>query len=395
MATEGTPLTLPAGQDYHATTTSRLKKYRGGFHTSICDIFRNPNRRTDCCAVACCGVLSSDRSSYLLTGKRPPSLWMRVLIWLIIPILFIAAMGKFAVEVPLEEPDPEDESDLDDGHTQKVIPAEIFWPFVIYLVLIIVYSFVKKRNTRKDIMRRLYEERARERGEEVNSQQLESFLQRHNLDVKRAHSCCSICYIYDDNFRDERGMLVRNNLEEDAEYENDACTFVWDFISSLFWCCGCWCQCFGCCAIGQEEREVNRLTDNEQPKIDYLTFQPYEDYYPAIIELRENQIKSLWKHMQSISELSSKLLKNVAAVIVVLVLFALSDIDANFTWENLIVLLLTLGQAFFIEHIVHWKWNRFDISFDAVVKYFGKLYHSFSFIMLTIYFYLTTSSPLL
>ena len=75
--------------------------------------------------------------------------------------------------------------------------------------------------------------------------------------------------------------------------------------------------------------------------------------------------------MQAISELSLKLLKNVAAVIVVLILFALSDVDANFNFENMIVLLLTLVQAFFIEWLVHWKYCRFDLSFDSVVKYFA------------------------
>lgn len=66
-----------------------------------------------------------------------------------------------------------------------------------------------------------------------------------------------------------------------------------------------------------------------------------------------------------------KLLKNVAAVLVVLILFALADIDSNFNFENMIVLLLTLGQAFFIEYLVHWRWNRFHLSFDSVVKYFA------------------------
>lgn len=109
-----------------------LRTYRGGFHTSICDIFRDPHRRTDCCAVACCGVLSSDRSRYLLTGKRPPPLWIRMGMYLLIPVLFIAAMNYWAVDVPVG----------DDGETQKAAPAEIFWPFVVYLIALITYGFV-------------------------------------------------------------------------------------------------------------------------------------------------------------------------------------------------------------------------------------------------------------
>lgn len=123
--------------------------------------------------------------------------------------------------------------------------------------------------------------------------------------------------------------------------------------------------------MAQEEREVERLTGNERQKIDYLTFQPFSEYYPTINNLREGQIRSFWKHLHAISDLSSKLLRNVAAVLVVLVLYAFSDIDSNFTWENMIVLLLTLGQALFIEYLVHWRWNLFDLSFDSVVKYFA------------------------
>lgn len=37
----------------------------------------------------------------------------------------------------------------------------------------------------------------------------------------------------------------------------------------------------------------------------------------------------------------------------------------------MIVLLLTFGQAFFIEYLVHWRWCKFDLSFDSVVKYFA------------------------
>jgi hypothetical protein len=122
------------------------------------------------------------------------------------------------------------------------------------------------------------------------------------------------------------------------------------------------------------------LTRYEQQEIDYITFQPYSEYFPSIQYLRENQIKSPWGHLQATSELSRKILRNVAGVLILLILFALSDIDSNFTWENMIVVLLTLGQAFFIEYLVHWRWNRFNLSFDSVAKYFGETTEHFLFI---------------
>jgi hypothetical protein len=223
-------------------------------------------------------------------------------------------------------------------------------------------------------MTKLYEERSRELGEVVDARQLQSFIERHNLDTMRAHCCWSFCYAHDDVFIDETGAITRQcHMEDDDGIpEEDFCTRLWSCLSRMFWCCGCWCQCFGICALAQEEREVNRLTNNEEPKIDYLTFQPYSEYYPTIKYLRENQIKTPWRHFGALSELSNNLLKHVAVVLVMLLLVALSNIDSTFTWENLIVLLLTLGQAFFIEYLVHWRWNLFDLSLDSVIKYFGK-----------------------
>jgi hypothetical protein len=223
-------------------------------------------------------------------------------------------------------------------------------------------------------MTKLYEERSRELGEEVDARQLQSFIERHNLDTMRAHCCWSFCYAHDDDFIDETGAIHRQcHMEDDDDlpYE-DFCTRLWSCLSGMFWCCGCWCQCFGICALAQEEREINRLTNNEEQKIDYLTFQPYSEYYPTIKYLRENQIKSPRRHFGAVSELSSNIIKHVAVVLVVLLVVALSNIESTFTWENLVVLLLTLGQAFFIEYIVHWRWNLFDLSLDSVVKYFGK-----------------------
>lgn len=390
----------PPSQPSAAITFRRRQIYRGGFRTSICDIFRDPNSRTDCCAMVCCGVFASDRNRYLLTGERPPPLWQRVLIYFLVPALFIAAMKYFAVDAPVLV-DGEDS-----GQTIKSYPLGIACSFFIYMMFISIwgrwvssvyeslvmevsgrhvkntvsFTFQKRRQTRTLIMTKLFEERLRETGQEGNSppEHLQTFLRRHNLDIRRAHSSCSCCYAHDTEFYHEIDVWnsqSRENEGRDNEDhpQEDCCTRFWDCLSKTFWCCGCWCQCRGCCAIAQEEREVNRLTRYEQQEIDYISFQPYSEYFPAIQNLRENQIRSPSKHVQATSELSRMIMKNVAAVLIVLILLALSDIDSNFTWENLIVLLLTLGQAFFIEYIVHWRWNLFNLSFDSVAKYFGKM----------------------
>jgi len=303
----------------------------------------------------------------LLTGQRPPPLWVRVLAYLGIPALFIVAMNYFTVDATVEKMDGSGEKE-----TVKIASPGVIWSFIVYVILLIGYGYVKNKNTRGEILVKLYTERAEERGEDVDPQQLRLYLRRNDCDNIRAHCCCAFCYQHDEDFYDEAvGMIRRDGVEEDEQPERDFCTCLWDCLSRTFWCCGCWCQCCGICAVAQEEREVNRLTGNEEQKIDYLTFQPHSEYYASIHNLTEHRIRSPWKHLQSISILSSKLLKNVAAVLVILIIYALLDIDSNFTWENMIVLLLTLGQAFFIEYLVHWNWNLFDLSFDSVIKYFA------------------------
>ncbi|KAK1736614.1 hypothetical protein QTG54_012636 [Skeletonema marinoi] len=313
------------------------REFRGGFSSSICDIFRDPSRRTDCCSIACCGVLSSDRNRYLLFGELPPPLWRRLLMYLIIPALFIASLNYFAVEVTI----PANGSSYGNNDQQAitVILRRSKLAFYAYLIFLGIRGRLEKRKTRTEIMKKLYRERAEARGEAVvDPNQVTRYIHQHRLDVIRAHSSYSCCYAHDLPLDD-------NNEFEDA-VEEDSCSRFWDCLSKTFWnaCCGMWCQCCSACAIAQEEREIERLTGNT---------------------------RSFVQHAKAISKLSVKLLKNLAAVLAILVLFALSDIDKNFTFANMIVLLLTLCQAFFLEYLIWWRWNKFDISFDSVIKFFA------------------------
>lgn len=350
-----------------ATAPANRRVYRGGFSTSICDLFRDPSRRTDCCAIACCGVLSSDRNRYLLLGELPPPLWRRLLMYLIIPALFIALLNYFAVEVTIPangSPYGNNDQNGSDTTTIKVAPLPLRLAFYSYIIFLGVRGRMEKRKTRNEVMIKLYREQAAARGEEVDPNQIARYLHQHRLDTLRAHSSCSCCYAHD---------LPMDGNFDDVLVEEDCCSRFWHCLSQTFWnaCCGMWCQCYSACAIAQEEREIERLTGNVEPKMDYITFEPFAEYFPAIEHLNENQISSFKEHARAISKLSVKLLKHVAGVLAILVLFALSDIDKNFTFANMIVLLLTLFQAFFLEYLIWWRWNRFDISFDSVIKFFA------------------------
>ena len=328
----------------------------GGFSTSICDLFRDPSRRTDCCAFACCGLMASDRSRYLLLGERPPPIWRRVLLYAVIPCVLLASMSYFAVEETARDPDSGKET------TVKKAPFPLTLLFWGYVLLTLAYRRALNRQMRKEVVKRVYTKAEEDAGREVQPARLSAYLKSRDWEIFSAHrSCC--CYAHDDA-----------GIDEPADERADFCTMLWNAAARVCCCCQCWCQCCSICAIGQEEREVDRLTENRGHTMDYLTFQRFDEYYPAIQALNESRDGGFFDflpHWRATSELSRSLLKNVAGVLIILTLFALSNIDRNFTFGNMIVLVLTLAQAFGIELLVHWKWARFDLSFDSVVKYFS------------------------
>lgn len=363
----------------YTSVGSRLRKsYRGGFRSSICDLFADPARRSDCCSIACCGVLQSDRNRYLFNGERP-SWWMRITVNFILPtgfvfIVIFASLPLFRDESP---------------------EAAAAWLGRIMLVSILAaIAFVSLRGCfirmkfRREVMNRIHEERS----DDVSiSRDITGDLRFANL------PCCG-CYSNDVIFTLDDS---NNEYDDQGSPQADFCTRLFQSIASL--CCGvcclCWCQFCGMCAIGQEEREISALVPKEKQMIDYITFevcimgeavdvlaehsltihtfrfnllrQPFLEYYPRIVELRQNMTESFWTHIQAVSKLSRNLLITFGAVLLLLTVLALTRVDKQFQFINLLILIATLCQAFFILYFVHWRWHRFDLSFDAVVKLFS------------------------
>lgn len=125
------------------------------------------------------------------------------------------------------------------------------------------------------------------------------------------------------------------------------------------------------CAIGQEDREIQLLLDKRDLQVDYITFQPFIEYYPQILALRNAGDDRLTRHWKALSLLSFNLIKILAICLTTLTIVALLQLDPKFQIENLIVVVATFGQAFFILWLCHWQWNKFDLSIDALVKYFA------------------------
>lgn len=236
----------------YAPVARRHKVYRGGFRSSICDLFSDPFRRADCCALACCGILLSDRNRYLLSGERP-SWFKRLAINIILPF---ATLGLFIIIGSLVTFKSEDSLG---AYTRGAMYAIL----IIITILSIRGRFIRMK-LRREIMKRVYEEHG---GHESGV-----FLSSHRQDISSSHRTCCGCYPNDVTF-------TLDDSEEEEEPETlpqpDFCTRLFQNLGSLCCgvCCQCWCQCFGMCAIGQEEREISALVPKHRQLIDYMTFE--------------------------------------------------------------------------------------------------------------------------
>eukprot|EP00565_Helicotheca_tamesis_P004895 CAMPEP_0185741080 /NCGR_PEP_ID=MMETSP1171-20130828/38766_1 /TAXON_ID=374046 /ORGANISM="Helicotheca tamensis, Strain CCMP826" /LENGTH=744 /DNA_ID=CAMNT_0028413023 /DNA_START=73 /DNA_END=2307 /DNA_ORIENTATION=- len=356
------------------------RTYRGGFSTSICNLFQNQNsNKTDCCIFVCCGTLLSDRTHYLLTGERPTSLWKRLFLFLIVPLcismidktdccIFVCCGTLLSDRTHYlltgERPTswwkrlflwlivPLCISMIEAATVDD--PSYSFWFTLIYFTFLLLWGKTKRVGRRQHIVGQLHELEERQ-GESVA---LTQQLSLH--DSYRAHRLIG-CY----------------PMEEEVAEENrqqDLCGCLWNILAKMCcasWC-SCWLQCCGMCAVGQEDREVvDRIVEKEATLIDFVSFQAFSEYHPKLENLRTSLNSNLWTHYSSVSKLSMQLLKSLGFTVLFLFIYAALDIDSNFTMENMFVLVATFFQAFFILYFVHWKWKKFDLSLDAVIKYFA------------------------
>jgi len=170
------------------------------------------------------------------------------------------------------------------------------------------------------------------------------------------------------------GWVNENNDFMDDAPDLSTCIFrTWSAI-----CCGtllkCWCQCCGMCAIGQEDREIQAILARENKldalRIDYITHEKFADYWPNIQALQSMSVMDFQSHVRALSILSRKILRYALTL---LVLYAVLDMLAN-QGVKFLVMLGVLAQAIIFLYFVHWRWNRFDISLDSVIKYFASGY---------------------
>jgi len=387
------------------------ESYRGGWSTSLSALFQDPSSKSDCCALACCGVLLSDRNYYLALDEPPPPWWKRLGKYFGLPILVATVYVVCSKFLPT----------TDSKHHLK---AMLVWILFVLLVALLTKAKHERIRVRRAVMTKLHNSKfgtitndntlnssatAGTTNNQVDDSDedavhgivgtsfsplsIESYIPLHQHDdIRKAHAVCA-CFgadgVYvqnnDDTLDDSMDEPISNSMMVLQERPPaDLCHCLWSTLltSCCGYLCGAWWVCCGMCAISQEDRELRRLLPKKDLQVDYITFEPYVDYMNKLQDLRLNQVKSLWMHGKAISQLSRKLVTILGLTLILLTFVALSNLDAEFHVLNLAVLIATFSQAFIIVYLVHWNRNRFNLSLDAVIKYFSSGFVLCTFIVI-------------
>jgi RsiW-degrading membrane proteinase PrsW (M82 family) len=308
-------------------------EYRDGFSSSLCDLFANPQDRSSCCALVCCGIFLNDRNRFAWDGSVGQNWWLRVILSALSVFILFIGIG---LKLPLV--------------------------FAIPLIILCARGILERAKFRQQIKERLSPDQA------VHA----------NLSLDAYYLCCMSFVPVDIFYRRTadagtyQGAPSQHYQGSHNDNDKDSCYRLWSLLRlSCCGCCGCWCNFCGTCAAGQEHRELRRLLPRERFEFDYITFQPYQEYFPALETLRRNQSTSFGEHMAALSQLSLQLIRYLTAGL--LILLALSAIHTfkHFRVANVMVVIATLAQAFFVMYLVHWRKHSLDLSLDAVIKLFA------------------------
>ena len=302
-------------------------------------------------------------SEYMLDWK-----W-RFIVFLAIPYALYLALN-FLSALIVSECDPSD-VECQQGYGQIVLLIDLL------LIGFCIFACVWGGNRRSKQRQLIYEKILQHRGLPAENNQS----QRHRdqlFEDKVAAKCCGF-YGTDEKLYEENG--VDDSYETDPDFsilsskKPDLSTCLFQTWSKV--CCGvvcdCWCQCCGMCAIAQEDRELEYMLrkDGKLPEaiqIDYVTFQPFVEYYPAIQELQTSRTnRDFRSHFRALSRLSQILLK---CAVVYFALHLVIDIYLGQMFKS-VIRVGVLAQATIFLYFVYWQWSRFDISLDSIIKYFA------------------------
>jgi hypothetical protein len=152
------------------------------------------------------------------------------------------------------------------------------------------------------------------------------------------------------------GCYPVDKVEESVEQEPDCVNLGFRTLSKLCcgWCCRLWVQCFSICALAQEAREARLLLPPKDQRVDYLTHQPFEEYYKDVYFLRQkwkssNDKRYSWKsHFAALSKLSRYILATFISVTLIIIVTERLNPLAFFSWADACVLMMTFIQSFIV-----------------------------------------------
>lgn len=174
---------------------------------------------------------------------------------------------------------------------------------------------------------------------------------------------------------DEDGVFGKKKQKDSADIMSKG----FSCLSAI--CCGticrCWFQCLSICALAQEAREIRLLVPTKYQRLDYITHQPFSEYYKGINDLRKGWLGKMRKkggimpHFEALSKLSRYILIFFLASFCIISLTLAFNPRASFSWPDIIILLATFGQSFLVLYLAHWIFHKSDLSLDAVIKFFA------------------------
>ena len=153
------------------------------------------------------------------------------------------------------------------------------------------------------------------------------------------------------------GCFPVDKLEGDDEEDPDCMNAGCNKFSKC--CCGTFCrmwlQCFSICALAQEARETRLLLPPKDQRVDYITHQPFEEYFKDVHFLRRKWKTSNgkysygWKsHFAALSKLSRYILITFASATILIIATEKFNPRAIFSWADACVLIMTFIQSFVV-----------------------------------------------
>ena len=314
--TKYTPSTMERSNEDASEPRGRRQPHRFVFHTSLCGMFQNArSSKTDACALAFCGIWLWERNRFLLTGEKPKP-WQERHVEICMLLLLIAILVTWAV-------DPDNSIVL--GILAILIVCGFLWR---------LFEFQFTRTVfRQQLAIEEYRRRERDKDDDAfllvgpdsaplahpqSNPGLMQFLNNHQREIygDGVHAMCGCAGSERNPLRDEDG----------EGHARDFCAGLWSLLATMCcgWLCSCYCQLCGMCGIAQEHRYLTQVLPPKKAadlwQRDYITLQPWKDYYGAILRLRLSGQMMFISHLKALSTLSKRLL---ASAVIFLVLAAL------------------------------------------------------------------------